>query len=219
MFARGRRATGYPLPSTSYTAGEILNGTAGADNINGAQGDDIITGGLGDDLLAGAQGNDLFVFNDGDGNDTITGFAAGAGSEDVIVLSGNTFNNSFADVQAHASQVVADTEIDLGGGDTVTLKGVNVDDLHEDDFLFANAPVILGPATGAVEEDGTLSASGQLDAAFVDIGAPETWTVQGGGTGTYGSLSVDATGLWKRYDFSEAPEIDYRVIGEKGSLQ
>ncbi len=32
-------------------------------------------------------------------------------------------------------------------------------------------------------------------------------------------LILDATGLWKRYDFSGASEIDYRVIGEKGSLQ
>ena len=44
--------------------------------------------------------------------------------------------NSFADVQAAASQVSLGTVIDLGGGDQITLLGVNVGDLHQDDFIF-----------------------------------------------------------------------------------
>ena len=42
---------------------------------------------------------------------------------------------SFADVQAAASQVGGDTLIEFGGGDSITLIGVNVGDLHSDDFL------------------------------------------------------------------------------------
>ena len=39
-------------------------------------------------------------------------------------------------------------------------------------------------------------ASGQLTGTDVDPGARLTWSVLGGGTGTYGTLSVDNTGLW-----------------------
>ena len=42
-------------------------------------------------------------------------------------------NNSLSELLTHASQEGADTEIDLGGGDAVTLVGVNMGDLHEDD--------------------------------------------------------------------------------------
>ena len=49
--------------------------------------------------------------------------------------------DTFADVQAAASQVGSDTFIDLGGEDSVTLLGVSLgdlspDDLSPDDVLF-----------------------------------------------------------------------------------
>ncbi len=78
------------------------------------------------------DGDDLFVFSDGGGADTIRDFTAG----DVIDLTGETSIDSFADVQAAASQVGADVLIDMGAGDSVTLLGVALTDLHQDDFLF-----------------------------------------------------------------------------------
>ena len=51
-------------------------------------------------------------------------------------FSGNTFNNSLADVQAHATQAGIDVLIDLGVGDSVALIGVNHGDLNPDDVLF-----------------------------------------------------------------------------------
>ena len=83
----------------------------------------------------GGGGEGLFVFRDGDGADTITDFTAGAGSEDVLNLYGVSGLGGFAAVQAAASQVGDDTLLDFGGGDTVTLIGVDVASLHEDDFL------------------------------------------------------------------------------------
>ncbi len=68
---------------------------------------------------------------------------------------------------------------------TVTLTGTN------------DAPTITGGTTsGAVGEDGTLSASGTLTATDVDNGATQAWSVQGGGSGAYGSLSVNGSGGW-----------------------
>jgi len=114
-----------------------LNGQAGDDVLNGGAGIDVITGGAGDDLLAGGAGTDLFVFRPGDGADRIADFAAGAGSEDKIFIdNGAARPDSFADILAAASQVGADTVIDLGGGDQITLLGVDVGALAADDFLF-----------------------------------------------------------------------------------
>ncbi|YAG14294.1 Calcium-binding protein [Nostoc sp. DSM 114161] len=53
---------------------DTLVGTLNDDTINGLGGNDIITGKGGYDLLTGGGGKDIFVFNKGDGIDTITDF-------------------------------------------------------------------------------------------------------------------------------------------------
>jgi VCBS repeat-containing protein len=60
-----------------------------------------------------------------------------------------------------------------------------------------DAPVIAeGPQSGATTEDGALTAGGQFTASDVDDGATQVWSVNGGGVGSYGSLSVDSSGAW-----------------------
>jgi VCBS repeat-containing protein len=56
---------------------DYLSGGDGNDVIYGESGNDIILGGAGDDQLHGGEGNDEFVFDLGDGNDTIFDFEAG----------------------------------------------------------------------------------------------------------------------------------------------
>jgi Ca2+-binding RTX toxin-like protein len=61
------------------TRGQQLLGTAWSDanfhqwddHISGTTGDDILQGGPGNDILSGGMGNDTYVFNRGDGEDTI----------------------------------------------------------------------------------------------------------------------------------------------------
>jgi Ca2+-binding RTX toxin-like protein len=116
---------------------DVVFGSSEADRINGRRGDDFIDGGAGNDRLSGGKdGDDLFVFGDGEGNDTISDFVAGAGSEDRIDLAAVTLLNNFADVQANVSQVGLNAVIDLGGGNALTLIGVDMLTLHQDDFLF-----------------------------------------------------------------------------------
>ncbi|OBQ45745.1 calcium-binding protein, partial [Halodesulfovibrio spirochaetisodalis] len=50
---------------------DTLAGGSGNDTINAGGGDDTITGGTGDDILTGGTGSDTYIFNVGDGNDTI----------------------------------------------------------------------------------------------------------------------------------------------------
>jgi Ca2+-binding RTX toxin-like protein len=48
-----------------------VQGTAGADTLAGTVDPDYLIGGLGNDLLKGSSGDDIYIFNRGDGTDTI----------------------------------------------------------------------------------------------------------------------------------------------------
>ena len=63
-----------------------LYGGAGNDRISGGEGDDLIVGGAGDDYLDGYYGNDTYIFNKGDGSDTV--YDAN-GNDDKIILGYN----------------------------------------------------------------------------------------------------------------------------------
>lgn len=52
-------------------AGGALNGKGGNDLVLGGAGDDTLNGGAGDDVLYGGAGSDTYVFNLGDGRDTV----------------------------------------------------------------------------------------------------------------------------------------------------
>ena len=113
-----------------------LFGGAGNDTLIGRAGTNTLDGGAGDDLLNGGRGDDLFVFSDGGGADRFSRFKAGAGTEDVIDLTGTSAVGDFADVQSLAIQAGNSTVIDFGNGDSITLTGVDTTELHQDDFIF-----------------------------------------------------------------------------------
>jgi len=115
---------------------DYLEGNKGKDRLVGGKSDDSLNGGIGKDKLIGGSGDDLFIFAEGDGDDSIIDFIAGANSNDIIqLLSINGFND-FSDIQKAASQVNNNTIIDMNGDDQITLIGINPGDLHADDFLF-----------------------------------------------------------------------------------
>jgi hypothetical protein len=97
----------------------------------GSAGDDILIGGDGDDVLIGNGGND--IFDGGAGDDIeIQGFVAGASTEDQIDLSDRGI--SFDWLMAHASEADGNTVLELGE-QQITLRGVLLGSLHQDDFL------------------------------------------------------------------------------------
>ncbi len=112
---------------------DIVYGNLGDDTVSGGGGNDIVRGGQGDDSLSGGEGADWMS---GDkGGDTLSG---GAGADTFNFFSGAgvdrvaDFNAAEGDkvrIEGGASydlrQVGADTLVDLGGGDTLTLLGVN----------------------------------------------------------------------------------------------
>jgi hypothetical protein len=114
-----------------------INGAAGGENITATDIADVIVAGAGTDTLTGGTGDDTFIYQVGDGTDTIIDFVAGAATDDRIDVSdfGAAFD-TLAEIQAAATDNGANTTIDFGGGDTLTLLNVNKGNLHDDDFIF-----------------------------------------------------------------------------------
>jgi Ca2+-binding RTX toxin-like protein len=106
-----------------------IMGYRGNDRIFGRGGDDILAGAEGDDLLVGGLGNDTFQFEVGFEKDTIKDFdpTGGVGAQDFIQA-------TFAQVDS-INQVGANTVIDFGDGDTLTLLNVNASLITDADFV------------------------------------------------------------------------------------
>ncbi len=50
---------------------DTLSGASGNDQLYGEAGNDVLNGGTGDDYMEGGTGNDVYVYNVGDGSDTL----------------------------------------------------------------------------------------------------------------------------------------------------
>lgn len=117
---------------------DLLLGGSGNDRINGGKGDDDISGDSGrdrlighggDDTVTGGTGADSFVFGSKTGHDVVTDFTIG---EDLIEL---RHLDAFADVDLHLSNGDDGAVINFGKS-SITLTGVDANDLSSDDFLF-----------------------------------------------------------------------------------
>ena len=108
---------------------DVLNGNNGWDELYGGDGDDIIfgnsggdyiDGGAGDDELYGGKSTDTFVYSSG--NDRIFDFSLGY---DMLLIDDSlgTFASA-EDVIALADDSTADTIIDFGNGNILTLEGI-----------------------------------------------------------------------------------------------
>ncbi len=120
---------------------DMLSGTSTSDYISTSGGDDVITGGQGNDILDGGSGNDTYVFNIGDGIDTIRdGAAEGAGN---VIQFGEGINVS--DIQLTAEQNTLVIKVGQNG-DALHLEGFNPDSINEqhvvDEFRFADGTIL-----------------------------------------------------------------------------
>ncbi|MEM7289032.1 MAG: calcium-binding protein, partial [Pseudomonadota bacterium] len=122
------------------TGNDTFDGTGGiVDRVFGGDGDDIINAGAGNDFLDGQGDDDTFIFEAGDGADTIQGFVAGAGTEDQVDLSSFGFtafdNGGVNDVQSLLSQSGANVLLNFGGGDSILFTSQTVANFDDDDFI------------------------------------------------------------------------------------
>jgi len=133
-------------PSPSGIEGDdLLDGGAGNDTIDGDGGNDTITGGADDDSITGGDGFDTFIYEAGDGDDTITDFNTATGQD---INDGDQTNNDFVDLSDFytdifevrddlnddgiLNQSAGDFSDNTAMGGSLTLAGVSAADLTED---------------------------------------------------------------------------------------
>lgn len=116
------------------SSADEIEGGAGNDRLFGQNGDDSLTGGAGNDSMWGGDQDDVFYFDDGFGNDVINDFSLSneTGNNDVIWLTPDINDTGITSAQdlvdnGLVSGSASETIITLGS-DTITIKGVAVDD-------------------------------------------------------------------------------------------
>jgi Ca2+-binding RTX toxin-like protein len=107
---------------------DTCDGGSGADLVRGGQADDLVRGGAGDDWLSGDRGND--TISGGTGADTFHTFSE-AGIDRVTDFSAAEGDRVQLDpgTAYTATQVGADTVIDMGAGNQMILEGVQLSSL------------------------------------------------------------------------------------------
>ncbi|KZL11588.1 Leukotoxin [Pseudovibrio axinellae] len=115
---------------------DVIRGNSFSNTLWGNDGEDELNGREGDDTLVGGANNDTFVFDiQAFGQDELTDFEAGSGSDDIILFDTDVFSD-FDTVLAATRDDGTSTVIKLDGENSITLKGVSKTDLHVDDFQF-----------------------------------------------------------------------------------
>jgi Ca2+-binding RTX toxin-like protein len=82
--------TGGDAAGDSLSNIENLTGSAYNDTLTGDAGANVLSGGAGNDALSGGGGSDSFIYYVGDGNDTVTGGAAGGWTDTINLNDGST---------------------------------------------------------------------------------------------------------------------------------
>lgn len=167
----------------SGNGADTLIGGAGNDTLNAGSGDDTLTGGTGVDTLRGGLGNDKYIFNLGDGHDTIIdaytygygGSSSKDAGNDTIVLGEGISQDDIS-----VTIVGADIVVQINDDDSLTIKNatsanfavenieledgtlLKVQDLQSategnDTLAFGNSNVVLDALSG---DDSVTTGSG-----------------------------------------------------------
>ena len=124
-------------------ASSTLVGNDLDNQISGNVGNDILVGHGGNDVLRGGGGADIFVIERGGGATAILDFE----KQDKVAVSGSEFA-TFAALKAAFTQVGADAVLNLGDGQTLTLKNVSIASLIPEQFAYDNlSQLVRGSAS------------------------------------------------------------------------
>ncbi|MBD2073320.1 calcium-binding protein [Phormidium sp. FACHB-592] len=130
---------------------DILIGSNLADVFLGGDGNDFVDGRRGDDVAFLGTGNDVFLWNPGDGNDTIEGQAG----IDEMLFNGNAANETI-DISANGGRArffrdVANVAMDTNDVERITFNAfdgrdtININDLSGTDVNLIRLDVSGGP--------------------------------------------------------------------------
>ena len=125
------RIKGNALDNTIY-------GMRGRDSISGGAGDDTICGGAGKDQLNGGDGADCFVFERGDGRDTVTDFR---NDVDTLCLDRDLLRDASMTAQqvisTYGKQISSGFVLQFDSATSILFKGITNGALLVDDLIFA----------------------------------------------------------------------------------
>ncbi|MFY9315042.1 MAG: putative Ig domain-containing protein [Burkholderiales bacterium] len=150
---------------------DILGAGAGDDEAHGGPGDDIVAGEKGSDALRGGPGSDVYLFNYGDGEDSIDPAFGDEGETDTLSFG--------ADITPDMVGAVVATDgtltllVDEGDGGSVSM----VSPVHRVQFVDANGSIRMFDLAGLVASVGaelaTTGSAGTSIALFDDASAFE----------------------------------------------
>ena len=125
-----------------YIEGPIDNDiNGGNDYLDGGNGNDTLTGGTGNDVLIGGSGSDIYVFNLGDGVDTIQDISTDTEGNLIVFGEGITKEDLKLSYQPSAisGQGNGILTIKIGtGGDEINLLNFNPDNPNVQTIEFSN---------------------------------------------------------------------------------
>ncbi len=179
-------------------AGDALMGGAGNDHLDEGMGHGDLDGGMGNDTLVGGAGPDAFMVGPSSGHDTIKDFTAGPGMFDHLAIMDLRWDDlSFEDTAAGVRVSWTDG--------SVLIEGVRMEDLAQDDFMFAMSPDLppgLRAPAGPTAERPTPSVKGPaVDGQRSGGGLPSNLSFQGDEryqitVGTNSNDTLRGTGAW-----------------------
>ncbi len=108
---------------TGSSATDRIKGLGGNDTLESGLGADVLEGGQGNDLLSGGLGHDTYVFNTGDGNDTIQD-VAGVGEGNRILFGAGISQSNLTFTRDEAARTLT---IQVGSSGTEQLRLNNFD--------------------------------------------------------------------------------------------
>jgi len=176
-----------------------LTGSAGADTITGTPLGETLGGGAGADTLNGGDGGDIYLYARGDGADAIVD--AGASGIDQLRLGAGV---TAAGVSVRKGTDANDLVLDLGAGDTVTVRGYFAGQVVEQ-VVFAD-----GMVWGARDIEQKILAASQTAGADTIQGTSAADRITGG----LGADLIDGRGGADTYVFNRGDGQD--VINDTG---
>ncbi len=179
---------------------DTINGSQGADTLIGEAGNDFVNGDNGDDVAMLGAGDDTFVWNPGDGNDTIEGGAGtdrllfnGANVNEDIDILANGPRSLFLRNIANVTMDMDDVEViefnALGGADNIVVGDLSGTDVNS---VRINLAATLGGTVGDNAAD-TVTVNGTNGADVIKIVTTGTTATITGLAATTTVTALDAT--------------------------
>lgn len=160
---------------------DTLEGEAGDDTLFGNEGNDILSGGSGDDTVNGGSGDDIYIFNVGDGHDTLSDMEGantlrfGAGIAPADIAFSRIGNDLVLALNGSADQL---TIQNWGNNTAARLESMEFSDGTAWDAAYVHTQALLQPITGTSEDDSLSAWIGETTTTMIGGQGGDTYTVQ-----------------------------------------